>query len=157
MPLQLNSLFRTIRTLLVVFLLGNFACASGEPDILVEEPEAKRSPVILGVASVFMKIVNSGNGDDLLLSARADIPGAITELHDEKNGKMTTVTSMDVPANNSLVLRPNGRHIMVFRMPRSMKTGAEFRIVMTFKHSGERTVNIKLTEYATRTPRSGYR
>ena len=156
MPLKENPLFRTIRAVLVVSLLGGAACSPGVPQVLVEEPEAKLSPVILGVASVFMKIVNSGNGDDRLLSARADIPGALTELHDEKDGKMTTITSMDVPANSTLVLRPAGKHIMIFRLPRTMKAGTELRILLTFKRSGERTVIIKLTNYATKAPRARY-
>jgi copper(I)-binding protein len=156
MPLKANLIFRTIGALLVVFLLGGAACSSGVPQILVEEPEAKLSPVILGVASVFMKIVNSGNGDDRLLSARTDIPGAMTELHDEKDGKMTTITSMDVPANSTLVLGPAGKHIMLFRIPRTMKAGTELRIILTFKRSGERTVIMTLTEYATKAPRARY-
>ncbi len=84
MPLKANPLICTILAVLVAFLLGGAACSPGEPQIVVEEPEAKLSPVILGVASVFMKIVNTGNGDDRLLSARTDMPGAITELHDEE-------------------------------------------------------------------------
>ena len=142
--------------LLAASLLAGAACTSGVPQIQVEGPEAKLSPVILGVASVFLKIVNSGNGDDRLLSARADLPGAITELHDEKDGKMTTVTSMDVPSNSSLVLRPGGMHIMIVRMPRTLQEGAELRILLTFQRSGERTVKVKLTNYATKAPRVRY-
>jgi len=156
MLLKANPLFLTIQTVLVVSLLGGAACSPGVPQIQVEEPEAKLSPVILGVASVFMKIVNSGNGDERLLSARTDIPGSMTELHDEQDGKMTTVSSMVVPANSTLVLRPAGKHVMIFRIPRTMKAGAELHIVLTFKRSGERTVTIKLTDYATKAPRTRY-
>jgi periplasmic copper chaperone A len=156
MLLKANPIFETIRAALVLSLLGGAACSSGVPQIAVEQPEAKLSPVILGVASIFMKIVNSGNGDDQLLSARTDIPGAMTELHDEKDGKMTTITSMDVPANSTLVLRPAGKHIMIFRIPRTMKSGEELRIVLTFKRSGEKTVMTKLTSYATKAPRARY-
>ncbi len=143
-------LINAITTVLVAILLGGAACSPGAPQLLVEEPDAKLSPVILGVASVFMKIVNTGNGGDQLLSARTDIPGSVTELHDEKDGKMMTITSMDVPANSTLVLRPAGKHIMIFKLPRTMKAGMELRIVLTFKRSGERTVIIKLTDYATK-------
>jgi copper(I)-binding protein len=80
----------------------------------------------------------------------------MTELHDEKDGKMMTITSMDVPANSTLVLRSAGKHIMLFRVPRTMKTGAELRIILTFKRSGERSVIIKLTNYATKPPRARY-
>ena len=156
MPLKANPLFRTIQAMLIVSLLGGAACSSGAPQIVIEEPEAKLSPVILGVVSVFMKIVNSGDGDDRLLSARTDIPGTMTELHDEEDGKMKTVTSMDIPANSTRVLRPGGQHIMISKLPRTMQTGSELRIVLTFKRSGERTMLIKLTEYATKAPRTRY-
>jgi copper(I)-binding protein len=156
MPLKTNPIFRTMLAVLVVSLLGGAACSPGVPRIMVEEPEAKLSPVMLGVASVFMKIVNSGNGDERLLSARTDIPGTMTELHDEQDGKMTTVSSMDVPANSTLVLGPAGKHIMIFRIPRTMKAGTELRIMLTFKRSGERTAIVKLTDYATKAPRARY-
>lgn len=156
MPQKKNPLFRFIQALLIVSLLGGAACSSGIPQIMVEEPEAKLSPVILGVASVFMKIVNSGNGADRLLSARTDHPGAVTELHDEKDGKMITVTGMDVPANGTLVLGPAGKHIMIFRLPRSLQEGAELRLLLTFKRSGKKTVIVKLTSYATKAPRARY-
>lgn len=154
MPLKANPLICTILAVLFAFLLGGAACSPGEPRIVVEEAEAKLSPVILGVASVFMKIVNTGNGNDRLLSARTVMPGAITELHDEKDGKMTTVTGMDVPANSTLVLKPAGKHIMIFKLPRTMQAGTELRIVLTFKRSGERAIVMKLTDYATRAMQS---
>jgi len=156
MPLKANLVFRTIRAFLVVSLLGGAACSSGAPQLQIEEPEAKLSPVMLGVVSVFMKIVNSGNGDDRLLSARTDFPGAMVELHDEKDGKMTTLASMDIPANSTLVLRPAGKHIMLFRLPRTMQAGSELRVILIFKRSGERTAIMKLTNYATRAARVRY-
>lgn len=156
MPLMTSYVIRTIRAVLVVVLLGGAACSSGAPQIRIEEPDAKLSPVILGVASVFMKIENTGNGGDRLLSARTDMPGALTELHDEKDGKMITLTGMDVPANGTLVLRPAGKHIMIFKLPRTMKAGMELSIVLTFKRSGERIVNMKLTDYATKASRARY-
>jgi copper(I)-binding protein len=156
MPLKANPLFRTIQAILIVSLLGGAACSSGAPQIVIEEPEAKLSPVILGVASVFMKIVNSGNGDDRLVSARADIPGTLTELHDEEDRKMKTVTGMDIPGNGTLVLKPGGQHLMIFRLPRTMQAGSELTLVLNFKRSGERRALIKLTEYATSAPRTRY-
>jgi copper(I)-binding protein len=156
MPLKANPIFRTMQAVLVVFLLGGAACSPGVPQIQVEEPEAKLSPVILGVASVFMRIVNSGSGGDRLLSARTDIPGTMTELHDEQDGKMTTIAGMDVPANSTLVLRPAGKHIMIFRIPRTMQAGTELRLLLTFKRSGEKAVLVKLTDYATKAPRARY-
>jgi len=157
MPLKSNTFFRTLPALLALFLLGATACSPGVPQIEVQGPEAKLSPVILGVASIFMKVVNTGNGDDRLLSARTDIPGTVTELHDEKDGKMRTVSGMDVPANSTLLLGPGGKHIMVVRIPRTMKAGEEIRILLTFKRSGEKAVIVKLTDYATKAPRVRYR
>jgi periplasmic copper chaperone A len=156
MPPKENTIFRTVQVLLVFLFLGGTACSPGEPQILIKESEAILSPAILGVASVFVKIVNSGNGGDRLLSAHTDVPGAVTELHDERDGKMTTVASMDVPANSTLVLRPGGKHIMILRIPRSMKAGAELRVVLNFKRAGEKEFKVKLIEYATMAPRARY-
>lgn len=156
MPPKEPTIFRTLSLIPAIFLLGGIACSTGEPHVLVEEPEAKLSQVMLGVASVFMKIVNSGNGDDRLLSARTDTPGTMTELHDENDGKMRTVTSMDVPANSTLVLGPSGKHIMIFRLARNTAAGTELRMVLTFKRSGERAVTLRLMNSATKDARAHY-
>ena len=78
---------------MIVFFSAFFlqaGCKEGVPVIAIESPEAAVSPMWVGAASVFMKIMNTGRGDDVLVGARTDIPGTVTEMHDItgwKNGE----------------------------------------------------------------------
>jgi len=113
------------------------------PQIKIEGQEARLSPMMIGVGSIFMKIENSGNGDDTLLNAKVTIPGTITELHDVKEGKMTKKNKIRIPAKDIVELKPRSLHIMVFKMPGSIKEGNEITLQLTFEKSGEKQVRVK--------------
>ncbi len=106
--------------------------------------EARLSPMIVGVCSIFMKIENAGNGDDALLGASADLPGAIAELHDVKDGRMFRRDRTPLPANGVLELRPGGAHIMVFNLPKDAGIGYEFTLRLVFEKSGERRTSVRI-------------
>ena len=129
--------------LLMAAVASGTAC-SRAPGIDIYRAEARVSPVLLGVCSVFMKIENHGDGDDTLLGARADFPGTITELHDMKEGKMVKRDKISIPAKSVVDLRPGGVHIMVLKMPSDIKEGQEFNLFLTFEKSGEKRVAVTL-------------
>lgn len=125
------------------------ACTEKAADIRVEDTRAMLSPMMVGAGSVFMKIVNSGKGGDALLSARASIPGTVTELHDVKKGRMVKTDFIRIPSESTAVLQPGHLHIMIFKMPPSVKAGSKCDLVLTFQRSGEKTVNVEFTNAAT--------
>jgi len=114
------------------------------PHITVEAQEAKLSTVIIGSASVFMNISNTGESEDTLIEARADIPGAIAEIHDTKDGKMVKAGKIPIPSKGIVELKPGGLHIMIFKMPEDIKEGHEFKMHLVFERSGERQIDVKL-------------
>ena len=122
-------------------------CKAGVPQLRIEAVEANRSPVLLGVASVFMKIENSGGSDDAIVAARADVPGSIAELHDIRDGQMVTVDAIEIPAATTVVLRPARHHIMILNLPKDAKEGFKFTVTLTFKKSGEKKVPLELTPF----------
>ena len=50
---------------------------------------------------------------------------------------MVKVDSIDVPADSQVVLRAARQHIMIYKMPKDIKEGSHFDLVLTFKRSGE--------------------
>lgn len=125
-------------------------CKTGDPVIAIESPQAALSPMMLGTGSVFMKILNTGTADDILLNAHAEISSSITELHDVQDGKMVKVENIRIPSASAIELRPGSLHIMIFKMPKDVKEGYEFSLVLNFKKSGARTLRLKLTSYASK-------
>lgn len=136
---------------------GGGGCESGPPRLIVQNAEVIMSPVMLGVGSVYMKVVNEGKGSDVLVGARVAIPDTITELHDVKDGRMVKTDAIKIPAGDTVKFLPNRRHLMVFKMPRDMKAGTEIILVLSFERSGERTVSMQLTNDATNASQAGKR
>ena len=132
----------------VLSLLATGAlCAgcSGSPSIRIDDPDARISPMLQGVCSIFMKIANPGDGDDALLEARADVPGAVTQIHAVRNGRMVQSDKLVVPAGGVLELRPGGLHIMVFNLPKDSGAGYEFTLHLRFQRSGEKTTAVRIS------------
>jgi copper(I)-binding protein len=140
--------------LLVLILLSGYACSPGIPAITIEGQDAVLSPIIVGAGSIFMKIINSGSGDDTLLKAHANIDGTIVELHDMQDGKMAKVNKIHIPSKSTVQLRPAGLHLMIFKMPREVKAGHEFTITLSFEKSGEIRLPLQFTSV---TPSSLFR
>jgi len=145
---QLKGSFNVLLLFVLSFMAAGIGACSRVPHIEVEKQEARLSPVLLGArsVSVFLRIENSGNGDDKLVSARVDIPGTITEVHDVKDGKMTKREEIPIPARSTVKLRPGGLHIMVFKLPKDARVGYEFRLRLVFERSGEKLVPVAINK-----------
>jgi copper(I)-binding protein len=113
-----------------------------EPQISIEGPYAVLSEIIYGSASVFMNIRNTG-GRDALVSAAVDIPGAVVEMHDIDGKRMFKVNRLAVPARGVLELKPLGRHLMLFNMPRSVQAGSTAMVQLVFERSGVKNIPMR--------------
>ncbi len=126
----------------VLFVLIRQSVSS--PQIRIEDQEGRVSPVLLGVCSVFMRIENAGDSGDDLTGARVEIPGVITEIHDVEEGKMVWRKEVHIPARSTIAMRPMSYHIMAYKMPRDIKEGYEFTLLLKFEKSGEMKIAVKL-------------
>ncbi len=141
-----NLVFGIFFSFFFIFLINNAAGMGNSPKtpiITIHDQHAKLSMSMIGVAAVFMKIENSGEGDDNLISARISIKDTITELHDVKDGKMIGIEKIRIPAKSTVELKPKHLHIMLFKLPKDMKEGDEFTMHLSFERSGEKSVNVK--------------
>lgn len=139
-----------VMVILVVAISAGIAMGMGAstkmPDIRIEDAKAYLSPMMSNTASVFMKIINTGKGSDNLVSASVDVPSAVVELHDVKDGKMAAIDKISIPPDGVVELKPKSLHIMIFKMPKGIKAGHEFTLRLKFERSGEKVLTIKLTE-----------
>lgn len=132
--------------LLLMLLTGNLlgmGTSPGLPQISIEGQRANPSPIILGAASVFMVIKNSGRDDDNLIGVRINIPGTVAELHDVKDGKMVKIGKIKIPSQGVVELRPRSLHIMVFKMPGDIMEGSELTLYLIFEKSGEKQIPVR--------------
>lgn len=131
----------THRQLAVVAVL---AACSGTPALRIETPVARSSGALAGVCAVFLRIENPGDGDDALVEARAEVPGAVTQIHAVEHGRMAPRERIVVPARGAVVLAPGGLHIMVFHLPTGSSAVTEFTLRLRFERSGERRTNVRI-------------
>ncbi len=137
--------FAVFQLLAAVFFALQFSgCKTGDPSLEIGPAEALLSPIIIGSASIFMQISNSGPGEDSLTGARLDIPRAVAELHDMQDGKMVKSDGIAIPARATVQLRPFGQHIMIFRLPKEMKAGDTIMLSLSFRKSGVKTVSVTM-------------
>ncbi len=137
-----SSIIIRVTAVLVVMLFAAGGCTSQPPQITVEGQYANLSPLFIGAGSVFFKIKNAG-GRDALVGATVAIPNAVTELHDEKDGRMVRVDRIVIPSRETMDLRPGSHHIMIFNMPRTVQEGSELTLTLRFERSGEKRVPIR--------------
>jgi hypothetical protein len=137
-----SSIIMRVTAVLVVIFIAGAGCTSQPPQITIEGQYANLSPIFIGAGSVFLKIRNMG-GRDALVGATVAIPNAVTELHDEKDGRMVRVDKIVVPSRETMDLRPGSHHIMIFNMPRTVQEGSELTLTLRFERSGEKRVPIR--------------
>lgn len=114
----------------------------GVPRISIDGQAAVLSSMFLGSLSAFMKIHNTGTADDILMNARVNIPGAVVELHNVRDGRMIRVERIQIPSGATTVLKPGGLHIMMFQLPKDVAEGTEITLILKFEQSGEKQIPV---------------
>jgi copper(I)-binding protein len=110
----------------------------------LEAREAWARPADSGAMSaVYFTLGNAGSESDTLVGVASDV-AARTELHvSMQHGKtmhMAPVTSLPVPAGDSVSFRPLGAHVMLTDLQRPLTPGDSLRVTLRFQ-SG-RTVEV---------------
>ena len=94
----------------------------------------------------FLTLTNGGEADRLL-SATADVSDGV-ELHVMKMEgnvmRMRHVDAIDVPAGQTVELKPGGLHIMFTGLKAPLKEGTSFPMTLRFEKAGEVTVEVKV-------------
>ena len=95
----------------------------------------------------FLKLTNKGDAGDRLVSASAAVSSRV-ELHSMKMEgdvmRMRQVDAVDVPAGETVELKPGGLHIMFVDLKAPLKAGDSFPMTLKFERAGEVTVDVKV-------------
>jgi periplasmic copper chaperone A len=91
--------------------------------------------------------ITGGSQADRLISGSAPISKAV-ELHrmdmDGNTMRMRQVDYIDIPANQTVELKPGGLHVMFIGLTQSMKNGATIPLTLRFEKAGEVKVDMKV-------------
>lgn len=140
---------------LLVLALGVAACApavdpNADPNITIEDPWARPSPMAEGMGAAYMVFENTG-GDDALIGARTDV-AAVVEIHEvtmeDDVMRMRPVEGqrLSIPAGGDVTLEPGGYHIMLIDLNQQLVPGETFMLTLEFERSGTRDVMVTVRE-----------
>jgi periplasmic copper chaperone A len=110
----------------------------------------RSSPMIDAAGAAYMTITNTGSADDELVDASVptDVAG-LAEIHETAMGEggmmaMRRVTSIPVPAGQSVELAPGGYHVMVLELVDPLEVGDEVPVTLVFASGIEVTVTAEV-------------
>src|SRR6185437_1843003 len=122
----------------ILFAAPAWADSSG---IKVDQVWARATPGAAKTAAIYLTITNIGTAPDTLEGAASTPVAAHADLHEEKMAKgvmeMRPVKSLTIDPGKSVVLEPNGYHIMLTGLKGPLKEGQTVPLTLTFDHAGK--------------------
>ena len=139
---------RTLLTLAAATLLiaaTSFAFAQNA-SIQVEQPWARATPAGASTGAVYLTITNKSHDADRLLSASSDVADKL-QFHEMKvvNGimEMREITGgLPVAANDSVVLKPGGYHVMLIGLKKPLKADETIPLTLDFEKAGKISLTV---------------
>lgn len=126
-----------------IFVMGT--TFAKDANIVVKDPWVRASTTKTSAA--YMKLKNKTKNDIVFLSATSDV-ASIVELHKtvtEKNvSQMVPINKLVIPANNKVVMKPKGLHIMLIGLKHSLNKGDLVPITLHFEGMKSITINAEV-------------
>lgn len=108
------------------------AFAGDDLNIQVQHPWMRAVPDVMDATAVYMVIVNTGPNPAQLVGGSTTIADSVAPMITTKEGEglkqvvgMQGVDSLEIPAHGTLVLEPNGNHLMVMGLKEHPQEGAQ--------------------------------
>jgi len=132
--------YTTILAGLALGLVLTAGTARADSSIRVENAWARATPASAKTGAIYLTITNTGTAPDTLESASSPAAAKV-ELHEMSmdNGvmKMRPVPTITIAPGQSLVLKPNGYHLMLIGLKAPLKEGETVPVTVTFAHAGQ--------------------
>jgi len=134
---------RLLLTLLAFCSVAAPALAA-EPGLSVRDAWARATPPGMGVAAAYLTIVGGAQPDRLVSATTAR--AGMTQIHvvTEADGmaRMRPVDGVDVPAHKTVLLAPQGLHLMLMNLSQPLVAGERFALTLTFARAGKVEVDV---------------
>ncbi|MBA1149425.1 copper chaperone PCu(A)C [Ectothiorhodospiraceae bacterium WFHF3C12] len=137
-----------IRAAAVLSALLLFPLAGLAADNLkITDVWARATPPGAPASAAYFRVTTDGPGDKLVGVSSPVAGKAMLHRSVESDGQVSMEHVHDVPlsADNPIVFRPRGYHVMLMQLRRPLEAGKEFPMTLTFEKAGdvEVTVTVK--------------
>jgi len=100
--------------------------------------------------AVYFIISNATNTGDTLLNVSTDV-ASVAEVHMsmmDSNGVMSMQMQefVSVPAQQEVIFKPGGLHVMLFNLKQDLKVGDTITLTMNFKEAGDVVIDAPVRE-----------
>ena len=141
-PMQKIAALACVLSVVAALLLG-VGSASAEDYTLknlhINHPYARPTPPGAKIGGVYFSIDNAGGESDRLVRVATPVARA-AEIHsmsmDGNVMRMRAVAAMDIPPHATTALKPNGYHVMLLDLKRSLAVGDTVPLTLTFEKAG---------------------
>lgn len=127
--------------------------------VTVEQPWSRATPRGADMAVGYLTIRNTGDAPDRLVSASSDIAGRVgPHSMVMTNGIMQMRPLPDgiaIPPHGSVVLAPNGDHLMFEALKRPLRAEETFPATLIFEKAGAVPVTFMVESIGARSPKGG--
>lgn len=148
-------LFAGSPALLLSFVVGGAAAQEARAgDLAVQQPWA-RAAGQGATGAGFLSISNRGAAADRLLSASTPAARAVelhTMIRDGDVMRMRAVPGIEVPAGQTVALRPGGLHLMLVGLSKPLREGEAVPLTLRFERAGEVRVELSVQAAGAREP-----
>lgn len=147
---------------LSVVLALSFAAAPSavlaQASVQVQDPWARPTAQGQPVGGGFLRIVGGATADRLV-SATAAVADRV-ELHtmrmDGDVMRMRQVEAIDVPAGQTVELKPGGLHLMFMGLKAPLQAGTTFPVTLRFEKAGEVQTTVSVEQRSQMKPAPGH-
>ena len=135
---------KTVKFLLLFsFLSTLFFSSKLSAEIIIEDYWARVTPS--GSGSVYMKIINSKDEDDRLLSASSNKAGMVMIHRSIRDGNISKMIHVHdgilVPKKSSVKLKPGDYHLMLMNINENLSLGDKISVTLIFEKNNSITIN----------------
>ncbi len=118
--------------------------------ITVQQPWMRAVPDVMDSTAVYMVLVNTGSNPAELVGGSTTIADSVAPMITTKEGEglkqvvgMQSVDSLKIPAHGTLVLEPNGNHLMVMGLKEHPKEGTQIDFTIKLE-PGDHEIHLQI-------------
>jgi copper(I)-binding protein len=134
----------------LVFLSPHLALADEQLAITVQHPWMRAVPDVMDSTAAYMVLVNTGSNPAELVGGSTTIADSVAPMITTKEGEglkqvvgMQSVDSLKIPAHGTLVLEPNGNHLMVMGLKEHPKEGTQIDFTIKLE-PGDHEIHLQI-------------
>jgi len=131
----------------LAFLLASSSACSESSNIQFIDGWIKQLPPVIPMRAGYIQIQNSSAEAKQIIAVQSDAFEKV-EMHETRMSdgmmKMIELKSIDLPAKNSVALKPGGKHLMLISPKQSLQIGDIIKLTATFADESSQQIELEV-------------